>query len=250
MKLRQYIFTVLMICLPVLVMGQSSRDQEAADAYANGDYKAAISLYEEMLKEGESADLYYNLGNVYYKEGQVARAILNYERALLIDPGQSDVRFNLELARQRVVDKIEPVGEFFLISWKNKLQYLMSVEEWAVTSIILFISFLLLAVLFIFSRLRWLKKTAFFVGIFFFVFTIIANLFAYSLNKKLTERNTAILLTPTVTVKSSPDQSGTDLFILHEGTKIEIRSRLGTWSEIELENGNVGWLPTDTYEII
>ncbi|MDD3160758.1 MAG: tetratricopeptide repeat protein [Bacteroidales bacterium] len=248
MKIKNILLVLLLI---VSTIGHAQNAvNDAAEAYSKGDFKKAITLYESLLKEGESAPLHYNLGNAYYKDGQNARAILNYEKSLLLNPGNGDARFNLELARTKVVDKIEPVGEFFLVSWKNSVQSQMSVREWAVMGIILFILFILFTVLFIFSRISWLKKVSFFVGILFFHFTLAANSFAYSLHKQLTNRNTAIILAPSVTVKSSPDNSGTDLFILHDGTKVEIRSKLSDWSEIQMENGSVGWLPSSSFEVI
>jgi len=248
MKIKNILLLLLLIVSTIAPAQNAVND--AAEAYSKGNFKKAITLYESLLKEGESAPLHYNLGNAYYKDGQNARAILNYEKSLLLNPGNGDARFNLELARTKVVDKIEPVGEFFLVSWKNSLQSQMSVREWAVMGIILFILFILFTVLFIFSRISWLKKVSFFVGIFLFLSTLAANAFAYSLHKQLTNRNTAIIMAPSVTVKSSPDNSGTDLFILHDGTKVEIRSKLSDWSEIQMENGSVGWLPSSSFEVI
>ncbi len=248
MKIKNILLALLLIIAPLCKAQEAVSD--AAEAYSKGDFKKAITLYESLLKDGESAPIHYNLGNAYYKDGQNARAILNYEKSLLINPGNGDAKFNLELARIKVLDKIEPVGEFFLISWKNYLQSQMSVRQWAVAGITLFLLFILFTLLFIFSRISWLKKTSFFVGVFLFIFTVAANSFAYSLNKYLTNRNTAIIMAPSVTVKSSPDNSGTDLFILHDGTKVEIRSKLSEWSEIQLGNGSIGWLPSSSFEVI
>ncbi len=224
---------------------QESTLKEAEEAYAKEDYTQAIELYESVLKSyGESAMVYYNLGNAYYKAGKVAPAILNYERALLLNPGDSDTRFNLQVARQKTVDKIEPIGEFFLTRWIGTVEDVYSADGWAkwgITSFLLFISCL---VLFFFSKWIRLKKIGFFAGICFLLISLVANLFADSQQDKLLHRADAIVFASTVTVKSSPDASGTDLFILHEGTKVTIKSTLGEWSEIQLEDGNVGWMPS------
>ena len=224
---------------------QESTLKEAEEAYAKEDYTQAIELYESVLKSyGESAMVYYNLGNVYYKAGKVAPAILNYERALLLNPGDSDTRFNLQVARQKTVDKIEPIGEFFLTRWIGTVEDVYSADGWAkwgVASLLLFIGCLLL---FFFSKWIRLKKIGFFAGICFLLISLVANLFADSQQDKLLHRADAIVFASTVTVKSSPDASGTDLFILHEGTKVTIKSTLGEWSEIQLEDGNVGWMPS------
>ena len=224
---------------------QESTLKEAEEAYAKEDYTQAIELYESVLKSyGESAMVYYNLGNAYYKAGKVAPAILNYERALLLNPGDSDTRFNLQVARQKTVDKIEPIGEFFLTRWIGTVEDVYSADGWAKWGVASFLLFIGCLVLFFFSKWIRLKKIGFFAGICFLLISLVANLFADSQQDKLLHRTDAIVFASTVTVKSSPDASGTDLFILHEGTKVTIKSTLGEWSEIQLEDGNVGWMPS------
>lgn len=224
---------------------QESTLKEAEEAYAKEDYTQAIELYESVLKSyGESAMVYYNLGNAYYKAGKVAPAILNYERALLLNPGESDTRFNLQVARQKTVDKIEPIGEFFLTRWIGTMEDVYSADGWAKWGVASFLLFIGCLVLFFFSKWIRLKKIGFFAGICFLLISLVANLFADSQQDKLLHRADAIVFASTVTVKSSPDASGTDLFILHEGTKVTIKSTLGEWSEIQLEDGNVGWMPS------
>ena len=224
---------------------QESTLKKAEEAYAKEDYTQAIELYESVLKSyGESAMVYYNLGNAYYKAGKVAPAILNYERALLLNPGDSDTRFNLQVARQKTVDKIEPIGEFFLTRWIGTVEDVYSADGWAKWGVASFLLFIGCLVLFFFSKWIRLKKIGFFAGICFLLISLVANLFADSQQDKLLHRADAIVFASTVTVKSSPDASGTDLFILHEGTKVTIKSTLGEWSEIQLEDGNVGWMPS------
>lgn len=224
---------------------QESTLKKAEEAYAKEDYTQAIELYESVLKSyGESAMVYYNLGNAYYKAGKVAPAILNYERALLLNPGDSDTRFNLQVARQKTVDKIEPIGEFFLTRWIGTVEDVYSADGWAKWGVASFVLFIGCLVLFFFSKWIRLKKIGFFAGICFLLISLVANLFADSQQDKLLHRADAIVFASTVTVKSSPDASGTDLFILHEGTKVTIKSTLGEWSEIQLEDGNVGWMPS------
>ena len=224
---------------------QESTLKKAEEAYAKEDYTQAIELYESVLKSyGESAMVYYNLGNAYYKAGKVAPAILNYERALLLNPGDSDTRFNLQVARQKTVDKIEPIGEFFLTRWIGTVEDVYSADGWAKWGIASFLLFIGCLVLFFFSKWIRLKKVGFFAGICFLLISLVANLFADSQQDKLLHRADAIVFASTVTVKSSPDASGTDLFILHEGTKVTIKSTLGEWCEIQLEDGNVGWMPS------
>ncbi|MDR1380934.1 MAG: tetratricopeptide repeat protein [Tannerella sp.] len=243
-NISRKIIGLFMLCgLYIHVSAQEADIKAAETAYASESYEQAIELYESVIKNyGDSFELYYNLGNAYYKTGKIARAILNYERALLIKPGDGDIRFNLEMARQQTVDKIEPLEEFFLNTWFRSVQNLISVDSWATAGIVCFVMFIFCLVLYFFSKWMRLKKLGFYLGLLLFAGVIFANIFAYNQKKELINRNGAIVFTPTVTVKSSPDNSGTDLFVLHEGTKVFIRSAVGDWIEIVFENGNVGWI--------
>lgn len=245
---------MLLICLVFRAYSAYSQDtiiKEAEAAYTGENYAKAIELYEQILKEyGESAEIYYNLGNAYYKEMKIAPSILNYERALLLDPGDNDIRFNLQMASMRAVDKIEPIGEFFLVKWFNELQDMGSANSWGKLGIICFFLFIGCLLLFFFSRLIKLKKAGFYTGILLLVIVVFSNIFANNQKKEVENRTGAIVISPTITVKSSPSTGGTDLFILHEGTKVTIKSSLGEWNEIELENGNVGWMPQKDIETI
>jgi len=235
------IFLCGISCLEIFAQKEGLRNAETA--YAAEQYDQAIELYESLLNNyGSSAELYYNLGNSYYKSGKIAHAILNYERAILIKPGDSDVRFNLDMARQQTVDRIEPLQEFFLKEWIHSAQNLIGVDYWAMIGIVGFVLFIGCLVLFFFSKWMYLKKVGFYLGILLFVTVIIANIFAHNQKGLLDSRRGAIIFTPTVTIKGSPDNSGTDLFLLHEGTKVFIRESLGDWRNIQLEDGNLGWI--------
>ncbi len=250
-SLRKILFLLLAISLLTPVSAQDNALKEAETAYAKEDYAKAIELYESVLKEnGESAAVYYNLGNAYYKAGKIAPAILNYERCLLLSPGDGDARFNLQMARQKTVDKIDVVGDFFLVKWFKSVENLASSDSWAKIGIVCFLSLIICLVLFFFSRKVSIKKTGFYLGLPLVILIIFANIFASHQKEEMTNRTRAIVFAPTVTVKSSPDASGTDLFVLHEGTNVTIKSTLGEWSEIVLEDGNVGWMPSENIEII
>ena len=241
---------VILFSILINVHAQEAEIKNAETAYASEQYGAAIEIYESLLKNyGASAELYYNLGNSYYKTGRIAQAILNYERALLIKPGDSDIRFNLELARLQT-DKIEPLQEFFLKKWFRAAQNLIGVDAWATVGIAGFLLFICCLVLFFFSKWMYLKKMGFYLGILLFVLVIAANLFGYNQKNELENRRAAIVFSPTVTAKSSPDNSGTDLFLLHEGTKVFIRNTLGDWKEIILEDGHIGWIQKKDIVII
>lgn len=224
---------------------------EGDSAYIRNDFASAIQIYENLLKKGEAAEVYYNLGNSYYKAGDIAKAILNYERALLLQPGNADVRANLEIARSKTIDKVVPVPEIFFVSWIKSLINSMSIDAWAKLGVVFFILLLGSLYLFFFSKQIVWKKTGFIAGLVFFVFVILANVFASQQKNELIERNDAIVLSPSVTVRSTPSDSGTSLFILHEGHKVEIKDNsMREWKEIRLEDGKVGWVPASAVEVI
>ena len=220
-------------------------------AYIKNDYKSAIQIYEALLEKGEAAEVYYNLGNCYYKTNDIAKSILNYERALLLDPGNTDIRVNLEMARAKTVDKITSIPDIFFIAWIKSLINCLSVDAWAKCGILFFILFLVAVALFFFSKQASLKKGGFIGGIVFLILVVLSNVFASQQKAVLVNRNAAIVLVPSVTVRSTPSESGTSLFILHEGSKVELKDNsMREWKEIRLEDGKVGWVPTSSIEVI
>ena len=225
---------------------------EADSAYIRNDFAASVEMYENILKnEGESSDIYYNLGNSYYKMNNIAKAVLNYERALLLQPGNSDIRANLEVARAKTIDKVEPTPEVFFISWTKSLINCMSVDAWATWGIVSFILLIVSLYFFIFSKQIMWKKIGFISGIIFLIITVCSNLFASQQKENLVNRNEAIVMNPSVTVRSTPSESGTSLFILHEGRKVNVKDNsMKEWKEIHLEDGKVGWVPASAIEVI
>lgn len=224
---------------------------EGDSAYMRNDYAAAIQIYENLLKQGEAAEVYYNLGNSYYKADDIARAILNYERALLLAPGNADIRANLEIARSKTIDKVLPVPEIFFVSWSKSLINMLGVDAWAKLGITFFVLLLVSCSLFFFSKQVAGKKVGFIAGVIFLVLVILSNVFAAQQKNGLQNRNKAIVLAPSVTVRSTPSESGTSLFILHEGCKVEIKDNsMREWKEIRLEDGKVGWVSASTIESI
>lgn len=224
---------------------------EGDSAYIKNDYASAIQIYESLLQQGEAPEIYYNLGNCYYKTDDIARAILNYERALLLSPGNTDIRANLEIARSKAIDKVTPVPEIFFITWIKSLVNSQSSDAWARTGIVSFLLLLVsLAIFFFTQHIKW-KKIGFSAAILFLIVTVLSNLFASQQKSYLTNRNDAIILSPSVTVRSTPSESGTSLFVLHEGRKVEIKDNsMREWKEIRLEDGKVGWVPSSSIEVI
>ena len=224
---------------------------EADSAYVRGQYQQAINDYEELLKQGASADLYYNLGNAYYRTENIPEAVLNYERALLLSPGDRDIRFNLQIARSKTFDKIVPESEMFFVTWYRSLVSMMSVDGWARTALVALALTIILLLVYLFSEKIWLRKTGFFGGVVLLVLFVVANIFAWQQKQELLHRKGAIIFAPAVTVKSTPAANGTDLFILHEGTKVDITDgSMKDWKEIRIADGKEGWIESKHIRVI
>ena len=229
------------------IFAQSEFDLANA-AYADGRYEEAAAGYEAMLAEGPNATLYYNLGNARFKQGELAQAILNYERALRMEPNHKDAQYNLKFAQSKITDNIVE-QDFFLSAWARTVRNSLREQTWLVLSISLFILGLIGILLFLLGREPWLRKTAFHVAWLALLFSLIAGLNATSLHQRDTLRNEAIITQGVVNAKSSPDRSGTDLFTVHEGTKVTIRETIGEWSNVRVGQ-NEGWIRTSCLERI
>lgn len=243
--------TVLLLLLFLPLSGHAVTKAEADSAYIRGQYQQAIKDYEMLLKQGASADLYYNLGNAYYRSENITRAVLNYERALLLSPGDRDIRFNLQIARAKTIDKIVPESEMFFFTWYRSLVNLMSVDAWAWTALIALALLIVLLLVYLFSDRIWLRKVGFFGGFVLLILFALSNLFAWQQKQDLLFRKGAIVISPSVTVKSTPAKNGTDLFILHEGTKVSITDgTMKGWMGIRIADGKEGWIESNMIEEI
>lgn len=245
-------FVVLVVfLLAVPMMAGAVTKTEADSAYVQEHYQKAAQQYEQLLKKGVSAELYYNLGNCYYRMDNITLAVLNYERALLLSPGDKDIRFNLQMARSKTIDKIVPESEMFFVTWYRSLVNLMSVDAWARMALISLVAAIILALAYLFANPVWLRKLGFFGGLFFVVIFLMSNLFAWQQKKAFVYRSGAIIMRSAVNVKSTPSKNGTDLFILHEGTKVNITdATMRGWKKIRVADGKEGWIETKEIEII
>ena len=215
---------------------------DANTQYADGNYTEAAMQYELIIAQQPSAEAYYNLGNAYFKQGELAQAILAYERALRIEPSYKDAKHNLLFAQSRIVDNIEDTQSFFLSNWLKAVRNALGLQTWIILSIVLFIYMLIGLFLFAFSQIVWLRKTAFYTSMVALIISIAACINAGSLHQRDTQRSEAIITQGIVNAKSSPDRSGTDLFTIHEGTKVEITEIIGEWCCIHVGN-YIGWMP-------
>lgn len=271
---RLGIFLSFMLCFMFAVSAEDSKQEAPVDslqaiqqssfesnleiskaagdtAYVREDYATAASIYEELLQKGVSAELYYNLGNSYYKIDNIAKAVLNYERAVLLSPNNRDYKANLAIASSKIVDKDESSPELFFITWGKTIVNWMTSDQWAVLAVSTFILCLVSLMIFFLSKKTALKKIGFVIAMLTLITAPIFNYCSLYQKKKITNQDTAIVMEPSVTVRSTPSESGTSLFVIHEGKKVKITDNsMSSWKEIELENGEVGWLPTEAIEII
>ncbi len=219
--------------------------------YQKGNYQQAIRDYEEILKNGESAEIYFNLGNAYYRTDNITKAVLNYERARLLSPGDDDINFNLQFARSKTIDKITPESEMFFVTWYKSLVNFTSVDNWAKTGILCIVMALLLVLLYLFGPQLMLRKIGFFGGLAFFVIFLLSNLFAFQQKQALDNRTGAIIMTPSVNIKKTPAKNSADQFVLHEGTRVDIIDKgMTDWRCIRVGDGREGWIETKAIEEI
>lgn len=215
-------------------------------AYNEGNYEQALTFYSSIEENGmESADLYYNMGNTYYKMKDYPRSILYYEKALKLDPSNEDIRTNLEIANLAIVDKINPIPQSFIAKWWDGLGSAFSAEGWAWLSIASFALLLVCLFLFLMSRRMGLRKTGFFVGVLTVLCLGLSLFFAMTRQKDMRFQDEAIIMTPTALVKSSPSENSVDLFVLHEGSKVRVMDGANGWNKIKIADGSVGWLQAE-----
>lgn len=242
---------IITLFISHLVTASAVTKADADSAYAAGRYQDAIKGYETLLKQGASADLYYNLGNAYYRSENITRALLNYERAFQLSPGDKDIRHNLQMARSKTIDKITPETEFFFVTWMRAFVNMMSVDQWARTALLTLALSVVLALVYLFSDVVWLRKLGFFGGGLLLLLFLSCNVFAFLQLQQQEHHRGAIIMSSAVSVKSTPAQNGTDLFILHEGTRVDIiDDQMQQWRQVRVADGKEGWIETRQMEAI
>jgi tetratricopeptide (TPR) repeat protein len=224
---------------------------QANIAYQKLDYEKSIQKYEELIKNKHvSPEVYFNLGNAYFKAGNFAKAILNYERTKKLDPEDEDANFNLKIASLKVVDKIESVPEIFYKRWINSVSTLLPSDTFTFIFILMIWLLFISAALYVTGRSVTIRKVSFYAIIFFLCFSAASGVIAARSHAKMNLDKQGIIMTSSVYVKSSPDEKGNDLFILHEGTKVEVMDELNNWRKIRIANGSIGWMKIEEMEII
>ncbi|MFR9533365.1 MAG: tetratricopeptide repeat protein [Rikenellaceae bacterium] len=223
----------------------------ANTAYINGDYAKAIELYTSITEQGLSSDkLYFNLGNAYYKSEDMARAILNYQKALLITPNDADILYNLGVAQSQIRDQIEEIPEFFIRKWSRSIAQTFNCTGWSIISLVALSLILSALILFLLAGSIKLRKVGFGVGLFAAFILLISLHYALEERREILNHNKAVIMSQSIAIKSSPDRSSTDLFVLHSGTTVKILREIDGWFEVVIADGKSGWIESRRVEQI
>lgn len=241
----------MLISYGLLYADNSTVMQQANAAYQAQKYNQAKKLYLKIVSSGnEGSVLFYNLGNASYKNGDKAEALLWYERALRLDPSNEDIKHNIAFVNQHITDKIDQVPDFIIVRWWNSASMSMTSTNWAIFSII--ISFLLVIglIIMLVTPKQWLRSTGFIVAILMMLMLTLSIIFSHKEYVRYEKNPEAIVMQGVLNAKSTPNDSGADLFIIHEGLKVTITDRLNEWYEIRIPNGEKGWVNKKSVEII
>jgi len=253
--MRRFVAYLILLELgvPFLGFAQTPEDvfQRGNELYRAGRFNEAVTEYASIARQGYvGAPLYFNLGNASFRSGDIAHAILWFERAARLDRGDPDIDFNLRLANSRIIDRIEPVPELFLLAW---IRSLSTVTSFSTTIVLLLIAWsLVFAQLTIINLIGSSPLNALFRwGILAaLVFVLILGLvFGLQMNQ-ISDRSVAIIVARSVTAKNSPDAQSVDAFVIHEGLKVRVSDSVGDWARITLADGKVGWIKSGEFEQI
>lgn len=233
----------------IRVVAQSPEEMlvKANVLYNESAYDSAATIYEDIIKLGYTSPvLYYNLGNTYYKLRNYPLAIYYYEKSLKLDPNNEDTKHNIDIANSFISDKIETVPDLFLKSWWRGISNTFSADRWAIITIIVFGILLICLFLYLTAKTKLLKKSTFFTSIILIIILLCCTIISTQKYRYIKSNNEGIVITPTITVKSSPSSTSVDLFVLHEGSKVRILDQADEWEKIKIANGSIGWIPSSS----
>ena len=256
-SMKSMLIALIMLLLPFGVGAANEMDVDSLwnagnAAYAEGKWEDAIEAYSGIEAQGlESEELYFNIGNAYYKEGDIPMSILYYKRSLALNPSNKDTEYNLSLAQGMIKDKIDPVPEFILKTWMRDFCYIISSNSWTIIFLVMMGLTLVLVLVFFLSTSVAARKTGFFTGLVSLIMAILSLSMALWQRNSYMNNEAAVVMSGVVSVKSSPSEdNSTELFLLHEGTTIDVLQEVEDWYEIRLVDGRRGWLLSRNVEKI
>ncbi len=250
--MSKYLYILLIACLGLSMPVTAANDVEAAnDAYHMADYHKAVRLYHQSLKKGASTEIYYNLGNAYYRIDNVPKALLYYEKASKMAPMNDDILHNIDIVQAKTIDKLPVESEIFFVQWYRYIQSFMTIDGWAHISIISLVLALVLFLAYLFLNNVFIRRSAFYSSVVLLALFILGNLFAWQRKSLLDSHDAAIVMSNAVSVKTSPTLKATDACVIHEGTKVRITDNdMKDWLGIRLSDGREGWIPSRAVEEI
>ena len=252
--IKKIFFTLIIVTLFTQVNAQQDnieKFKQGVEFYSNGEFDAAVDIWTELYNTGyRPAALNYNIANAHFKNANIPQALLFYERAYLLNPVNEDINYNLQIARTFIVDRFQEIPELFFVRWFNIAALLISSNLWAVIGIVAFVIYLISISVYVYSLKYLYKVIGFWTAVLCLVVSLMAIVLSSKNNSLIHNSQKAIIFSSTVSGKSSPDASGSDLFIIHEGTKVSIEEKVGEWLEIRLPDGKKGWVPASCLEII
>lgn len=251
--MKRYIFVLSLALVSLLAHAADLAEMkiQADSAYARADYETAVKLYGKLAKQNATSDVCYNLGCAYYRLDDMAHSVLWFERALKLEPSDKDILTNLEMTRTKTIDKIIPQHEFILFTYFRSMTNWFSLRTWTIIALLSFVFMLVLLLLFWASDSIFARKCAFSSAVLLLLVCILSNVCAVQQRNFKQTHTSGIIISPAVTVKSTPADNGNDLFVLHEGSKVEILdSSLKEWCEVSIADGKVGWIPKKSFDLI
>lgn len=252
MRRTIFIFSILFAgLLSLAAQTPEERYSQAGQLYGSGDHSGAAAIYRQLYEEGfRSGELLYNAGNAFFKSGDNASAILFYERARLLSPADEDIEYNLQIARSRITDRFETLPQLFFVRWFDFLSLLASTNFWAVSAVVLFMTALVLIVLFLTKARARGRLLSFWLALAALLLSLFIISLAIRNNSLVNHNRQAVITCSIVTGRSAPGESGNELFVLHSGTTVTVEQELGAFREVRLPDGNKGWVRSDCMEKI
>ena len=245
------LFVFLLGSLLLKAQDYSANLIQAQQSYSESKYDTAAVIYQSIIDSGyQSPELYYNLGNCYFKLQEIPSAILYYEKALKLNPNDDNIIYNLNLCNSLIPDRIEKLPRLFFIRWYQGLYNYFPIDMWANIGLVLFGLFAFFILIYLLSSKVTLRKIGFWTGMVFLFLSIFTFFLTSQKYSSFKSHDEAIIFTPSITVKSSPAKNSVDLFVIHEGTKITILDRVGEWQKIKIQNGSIGWIESENSMII
>jgi len=244
--LKRTIYLLLLFALPMVGFGKDTEQtlfDKGNAQYAKANYKAAVESYQKILNDGyQSKAVYFNLGNAHYKLGEIPSALLYYEKARKLAPGDDDINFNIQFANLKTTDKIDEAPQLFLVNWWHSIILVASVNTLATISILFFLAGFGLLAYYLFAQSISLKKASFYSGIVIIILGLFSTFIAGRQTAYFESHHEAIVFSPSVTAKSGPDNNAKNLFVIHDGTKVTVVENNSGWIKIRLLNGSEGWI--------